>query len=284
MTRLRRFLAGSSLLSLAAVAACFGSSPPTTGVDHPDAAGADARFDGTTSAEEAGLDAPVEATGTPEGASEAAADTGSSPTEAGPDAVSDSTAPVEAGPEASIDGGAEASPDAVADVVVDSTQPEASACIPLSSDGACNAVVDVGTKVAATCTNGPPPVQTGGTVLDGTYALTAIEAYGPACPSADAATGAFFQGTIVVSGSCLQSVGASWDSTSDGGITTRTQLISFAGSQVTATNLCGGANGAGAGVTVTYTATPTLFIIQFNCPPAGCGAGQFPYTETYTKM
>jgi hypothetical protein len=248
MRHARRIVIATVLSASAVFAACVGSSPTGNGGSIP-------------GDQDAAADATVPASG-------------------GADATTDAHQPPEASPP-SVEAAVEAAVDAGSDVLVAEDAGEAGACVPLSTDGgACNAVTELGSKIAATCINAPLPTETGGTVLDGIYVLSAVVAYQGTCSDAGAPTGAFFESTLVFNGSCTQFVMQGWDATSDGGIETVTSVGTAAGSSLTLTTLCDSADTPGydaGSTTVTYTATATQVSLEFT-------GGSFDYVETYTKI
>jgi hypothetical protein len=114
---------------------------------------------------------------------------------------------------------------------------------------ACNALTDVGSLVTPTCATGAMPRGTGGTIVDGTYVLTAQTYYNEAACSPVA-----ISGTIELAGGCLQLVAAAPLGT------TGSFTFTVQGADMTMTETC--VNPAGAtpdAPTTTFTATPTSF-------------------------
>ncbi len=265
------------------LASCFSSG----GQSAVDAGGVDAAQDRSTPLDAAsGADSPAADTGSPQDsaidATEASPGPESGLAESGADVAEEGPAP-DAGTPADTGAPEDVAVDtAVADAPADGGGVEAGACLALAPDGACNAVPTIGVKLQAMCSTGNPPSLAGGTIVNGTYALTEVRAYGPSCSGPDAAVaGVFFQGTAIVNGACFQYVSNSWDSTSDGGTSNVTGLLSVSGNEIGLQYVCGGAFDAGT-ATVTYSATATTLVLEFDCPASGCGPGQFPYTETFT--
>jgi hypothetical protein len=136
---------------------------------------------------------------------------------------------------------------------------------------ACNALSNVGSSVTPTCMTGTIPRGTGGTIVDGTYVLTAQTYYNSATCSTIPVGG-----TIELAGGCLQLViGVPFSGT--GSFTYTVQ-----GADITMTETCVNPSGATADTpTTTFTATPTTFT-RF-IMNSGTGNLNPDRTETYTK-
>lgn len=102
-----------------------------------------------------------------------------------------------------------------------------------------------------TCATGTPPAQTGGTIVDGTYAVTASVNYNCG-DSGNVATEEVAE-TVVATGGCLQFVASN---RSDAGTETfsASSSLSVSGNQITTQQQC---PGSGSPSTSTYTATAT---------------------------
>ncbi|MGO8992792.1 MAG: hypothetical protein ACLQVI_05660 [Polyangiaceae bacterium] len=114
------------------------------------------------------------------------------------------------------------------------------------ADGACNTVQNVDpTPVTGTCPAGAQPVGVGGTVVDGTYVLTAQVRY------ADAGCGGTFQSTMIVQGGCCERTDLSGTLPFESNSTFQTT-----GNVLTRATTCGLVEPP-----ATYTATPTTITI-----------------------
>ena len=127
----------------------------------------------------------------------------------------------------------------------------------------CNTLANVATAITPTCTTGTMPAGEGGTIVDGTYVLTAQTYYNvAACPA-----GALSE-TVVIAGSCFQA--AFGDAlTGNGSVSVAVQ-----GNNYTQTATCtffsfdaSGARPDGPGKT--YTATATTFTLFTNNSAVG---------------
>jgi hypothetical protein len=150
-------------------------------------------------------------------------------------------------PQASFDAGTRDvsfTDDVVAATDSGATPDGSSACPGVEEpDGDCNAVAQlVTTPVTGTCGTGAQPAGTGGTVVDGTYALTAQARYVDA-----GCTAATFEATMVITGGCFQRV----DSTGTSELR-RNGTFTTSGDVLTRAATCGAALPA-----ATYTATAT---------------------------
>jgi hypothetical protein len=175
----------------------------------------------------------------------------------------------EAGPtgEAGSDGGSLA--DAPSGDAADSAVGDAGGD---AGDGAvtCNALANTATPVTGAQVAANPPALQGGTVVDGTYALTNLTIYtGPDGPTGS--TG-MSQTTIEISGATIQVA-------TNGTPGTRTETFaSTAGGTFTATDTCPDTSAfQGA-----YSATSTTFVVQF--PGGTDDAGARTVQETFTKQ
>jgi hypothetical protein len=79
--------------------------------------------------------------------------------------------------EARLDVPIETAVDSVADVPADKSGDGADAAPPGTCSGSCNTFADIGQTITRTVDSGPPPVMTGGNIVDGTYVATDIVQY-----------------------------------------------------------------------------------------------------------
>jgi hypothetical protein len=86
----------------------------------------------------------------------------------------------------------------------------------------CNSLEDVGSAVTPTCTTGAMPSGTGGTLVDGTYVLTAQTYY-----NEDFCPGTPISGTILIAGNCVQSSTASLAATTAGPFTVQGNVFNY---------------------------------------------------------
>jgi hypothetical protein len=135
-------------------------------------------------------------------------------------------------------------------------------------DGAptvCNSIVDVAQTITVLLAgSGLPPTATGGTIVDGTYALTTGVIYGNYNgPSPHVRV------AIQITGSTVQIV-------DDSAATTKTTTATFmaAGTGITATDTCPDANV----VNEAYTATSTSLVVEVSI------ANGATFVETFTKQ
>jgi hypothetical protein len=156
------------------------------------------------------------------------------------------------GTSAAVDGAVERTADAAAD------SPTAGICSAHVPPGqVCNALVLTGAAVTPTCTTGTMPTGQGGTIVDGTYVLTAATYY----TASDCPTDPMME-TIELAEGCFQA------STGPPPLTTTgSETFTIAGSNITFTRTCFQVD-AGHGATVvdngpatpaTFTATDTTF-------------------------
>jgi hypothetical protein len=133
----------------------------------------------------------------------------------------------------------------------------------------CNTLVDVAPVVTVTQVASDPPAPLGGTIADGTYAMTDVTIYtgpqGPTGPTGSAQT------TIQVSGSTVQVV-------SSGAPPTRTVTLAISGSAFTSTDSCPDTKVSQGH----YTATATSLVILL--PGGTDDAGARTVVETFTKQ
>jgi len=122
----------------------------------------------------------------------------------------------------------------------------------------CNSFVDLSTPITPTCVTGEMPIGMGGNIVDGTYFLTEQIYYNePGCPNMPIGS------TLVISGSCIQSVNGQWSVTSS-------TSIAVQGNSITKTHTCLSSAMRPEEVTFdepthTFTATPTTFtVFQLN--------------------
>src|SRR5450432_3920658 len=152
-----------------------------------------------------------------------------------------------------VDTGVDTAATTGADTAVDA--PTAGMCgADVPPGQACNALVPKGAAVTPTCTTGMIPTGQGGTIVDGTYVLTAETYYNaPTCPTIAP------RETIVFAGGCLQL--ASGPSPLD---ITASGTFTVAGSRFNLTRTCIRLNADGAtfmesDLPQTFTATGTTF-------------------------
>lgn len=133
----------------------------------------------------------------------------------------------------------------------------------------CNLLANSAPVITYAQVNQDPPAPQGGTMVDGTYEMTAANIYtGPAGPSGPSGMS---QTTIEITGGTIQIV-------SVGQPTTRTVTIATSGTSFTATDTCPDS-------TVTrgsYTATPTTILIFLDGGTDDAGARTV--VETFTKQ
>jgi hypothetical protein len=113
--------------------------------------------------------------------------------------------------------------------------------------GACNAVPQLGSQVFFSCSTGVVPTPQGGTVVDGTYVLTAVIFYG-GCPPP---TPASVAETLIFSGGTFEVVA----NPSDGEVQRTTGTYTQSGSNFLENDLC---PQPGSFVAI-FDATPTTF-------------------------
>ena len=130
----------------------------------------------------------------------------------------------------------------------------------------CNTLANVGTAITPTCVTGTMPAGAGGTIVDGTYVLTAQTYYNvPACPTAPISE------TVVIAGSCFQVVFGFGDVVAGNGST----RVSVQGNSYTQTSTCthfdfdASAGTSSDGPGKTYTATATMFTLFTNNSAVG---------------
>ena len=163
--------------------------------------------------------------------------------DAGPDGASDARSPEEAG-------------DAAGDAAIDAP----TACNTLANSAAPIPVVEVAAD---------PPAPEGGTVVDGTYALTGAVIYtGSAGPTGTSGT---TQTTLEITGSTIQVV-------STGDPTTRTVTFTTSGTSLASVDTCPDTDSHPG----TYTATPTTFVVELDGGTDDAGARTL--VETFTKQ
>jgi hypothetical protein len=130
------------------------------------------------------------------------------------------------------------------------SQADAGSCIPsMATDGNCTDLDEVGQTVTGTCGTSEQPMGTGGTIADGTYALTGRVGYQTGCMEGT------FRATLRMAGGCFLRV----DDEGNGSATehlSRSGTFTTSGSTLTRDVTCGTALPA-----ATYTATPTTFTI-----------------------
>lgn len=169
------------------------------------------------------------------------------------------------GTSAVVDGAVDRIADAAADA---STAGMCGADVPPGQE--CNALVLPGAGVMPTCTTGTMPTGQGGTIVDGTYVLTAATYYNaPTCPTF------LVMETIAFAGGCLQdAIGpAPFAATFSGTFT-------IAGSNITTTQTCSHLDSDAATImrnasTTTFTATSTTFTLFTQRTGAGNAGSDF---------
>jgi len=121
--------------------------------------------------------------------------------------------------------------------------------------GACNAVPQLGSQVSFICSMGVAPTPQGGSIVDGTYVLTAVIFYG-GCP---APTPTSIAETVIFSGGTFQVV-----ATPSGGEVQRTTgTYTLSGSNFLENDLC---PQPGSSVAI-FDATPTTFRLFDSATP-----------------
>jgi hypothetical protein len=168
---------------------------------------------------------------------------------------------IDSGVDSGIDSAAPA--DAGIDSALDSTT--AGTCgAGVPAGQACNALTDVATAITPTCVSGTIPTGQGGTIVEGTYVLTAQTYYNLAsCQNRPA-----LSETIEITGGCLQLVSRGpFPTTASGAFT-------VAGSSIMVTQTClrlalDGATLTPDGPNKTFTATPTTFTLFTNNSATG---------------
>lgn len=121
------------------------------------------------------------------------------------------------------------------------------------ADGAaaCNALTNAASPVTGTEVAQNPPTLVGGTIVDGTYFLTALTTYtGPQGPTGSSGMS---QTTIKISGGTIQVA-------ANGTPATRNATLTTTGDQFTSTDTCPDTSV----IQGTYTATATTLVVQFN--------------------
>jgi len=150
-----------------------------------------------------------------------------------------------------------------------STGQDAAADAPAEAATACNMLTNSATPITYSQVNQDPPTPQGGTIVDGTYAMTDASIYtGPNGPSGPSGMS---QTTIQISGNTIQVV-------SSGQPPTRTVTLATSGTSLTATDTCPDAkvnHGS-------YTATPTTLLIFLDGGTDDAGARTL--VETFTKQ
>lgn len=214
----------------------------------------------------------------------AAAACSSDDTSAPPDASVDTSVPDTSVPDTSVpdtsvpdaaDGGSDAADAAdtnIGDGHIDPTVCQNEVVDAGEAGVKCNSLVNDAPAVIPTC--GPAPVATGGTVVPGTYILTAQTSFTDACLEAGAGddsglAGGSVAAKLVIAGQCTQAI------ETFSGTTTATLSYAFTtnGNNFTITTSCPGAGGVVG--TATYTATPTTLTII---------SQQLHNTQVYTKQ
>jgi hypothetical protein len=131
------------------------------------------------------------------------------------------------------------------------------AAIPKVDGGTCNDFENVGQLVDQEGQIGEPPIQSGGTIVDGTYELTSDEVF---VGGVGGPTGVQVQATIVVAGGVLDRA-ITIEDTTNGQTSDRRETFQFAASDadLALAETCPLATAA---VTNTYTATATTLTIS----------------------
>jgi hypothetical protein len=142
---------------------------------------------------------------------------------------------------------------------------------------ACNTIASVGATVGSTCQAGTIPTGTGGTIVDGTYTLTAQTYYN----GSTSCTSEGVNATLEIAGGCIQEV-----STAPLPVTVSTSYT-VSGATITRTVNCIDLVGVDAGNFTldtpmhTFTATPTTFTIFIK--NSGTSSPNPDRVEVYTK-
>jgi hypothetical protein len=179
---------------------------------------------------------------------------------------SGATSPSDAGSD--HDGGAEPTDGAMPGDGGSSGQ-DAAADVPAEAATACNMLTNSASVITFSQVNQNPPTPQGGTIVDGTYAMTDASIYtGPNGPSGPSGMS---QTTIQITGSTIQVA-------SNGQPTTRTVTLATSGTSLTATDTCPDSK-----VTQgSYTATSTTLLIFLDAGTDDAGARTL--VETFTKQ
>jgi hypothetical protein len=137
-----------------------------------------------------------------------------------------------------------------------------------AGSGVCNALVNIGPEVHGVSDPDPVPEMTGGTIVDGTYVMTAAVNYGGTVTPYTVVGSSF---TLVIAGNTLEFV-ASYEGGPD---VHSTMQQAPSGIQLNATLTCGTGLTDG-----TYTATPTSLIVR----PTRDPAQEDYHVVTFTKQ
>jgi hypothetical protein len=133
----------------------------------------------------------------------------------------------------------------------------------------CNSLPNTASSVSIEQLASEPPAPQGGTIVDGTYALTAAVIYtgsgGPTGPSGTTQT------TLQISGATIQVV-------SDGEPATRTVTFTTSGTSIQSVDTCPDTDTRPG----TYTATPTTLVVELDGGTDDAGARTL--VETFTKQ
>jgi len=155
---------------------------------------------------------------------------------------------------------------------IDGATPEdggSSADAPAEAATVCNMLANSASVITYSQVSQNPPTPQGGTMVDGTYAMTDASIYtGPNGPSGPSGMS---QTTIQVTGSTIQIV-------SNGQPPTRTVTLATSGTSFTATDTCPDAKVTHG----SYTATPTSILIFLDGGTDDAGARTV--VETFTKQ
>jgi len=150
-----------------------------------------------------------------------------------------------------------------------SSGPDGAADAPAEAATVCNMLTNSAAAITYSQVNQNPPTPQGGTIVDGTYAMTDASIYtGPNGPSGPSGMS---QTTIQITGSTIQVV-------SSGKPTTRTVTLTTSGTSLTATDTCPDTkvnHGS-------YTATSTTLLIFLDGGTDDAGARTL--VETFTKQ
>jgi len=259
---------------------CSSTSPPHEGTDAAvhDAASSfeSGSFDSSTGPDaQAGEDAALDSASPDSPGSDAPTglDAGDAATETS--TIQDAGEPQDASEASSVeDAGSDGAPtDAASEAEAGPVNDAAVTCSGPADGGVCNTFANIGSMVTAGC--GSVPAATGGTIVDGTYVLTAVTFYGSSC-SGDASV-AIPVGSETLVGSGLDTGGCLHEIflNAGGDVTNTTSICSTQGIQYTCSEVCP-AGDAGA-VTQQYTATPTTLTVYSSNADG-------PYAGTYTKQ
>jgi hypothetical protein len=143
----------------------------------------------------------------------------------------------------------------------------------IANGGNCNSISHFGPLVTPTCSDDAIPSGIGGTIVDGTYFLTAETFYADVCPQPP------MSGTLVITGYCWQQ---SADGQAAGESTTASALVVAQGNQIIVTPTCTASGASSNATTETFTVSgTTLTLFTMNAALGNCNPD---YVSVYTKQ